>query len=212
MIGQGLPQSPDPHIGRGQKQPEQSSPAQQRRYYQQQALPSLHQHQQRAELEQQHQHQRHHGNRPTARVFHDFQGTFAVTEAAQPGIGTVGQAIQVQTATEQNPGTKQQGGMQQQRTAVEQGIQAPQQYAKQQPHQRIEQQRAAQLLRCRHPRQTHRQAAEKLQGNPEREHLSALPADCRQPAPQGGTRRHDRLRPAVTAREAGPWPAPATNA
>ncbi|MCY1182369.1 hypothetical protein D9M73_229280 [compost metagenome] len=67
----------------------------------------LDQRQQCGEFKQQHQHQRHHGDRPAARVFHDGQRTLAVAKTAEPGVGAVRQAIEMQPAAEQYPDAQQ---------------------------------------------------------------------------------------------------------
>ncbi|MNR14883.1 hypothetical protein D3C85_1313810 [compost metagenome] len=140
MVRQGLAQPTAAHIGRAEEQTQQCRAADQRREQQQHALAAVEQRQQGTELEQQHQHQRDHGNRPAARVLHDQQRALAVAETAQPGVGAVGQAIQVQGAAEQHPGTEQQGGVQQHRAARQQRVQPPEQPPEQQPHQRVIQQ------------------------------------------------------------------------
>ncbi|MNF99010.1 hypothetical protein D3C84_818940 [compost metagenome] len=122
-------------------------------------------------FEQQHQHQCDHCDRPAAWILHDRQCTLTIAESAQPGIGAVGQAVQVQRAAEQHPHRQQHCRVKQQWRTQQQPVQHPQHRAEQQTHQRIKQQRAPQFFRRRHARQANRQAAQELQGDPEWQHV-----------------------------------------
>ncbi|MNO88250.1 hypothetical protein D3C76_796910 [compost metagenome] len=103
MLGQGLAQPPGPHVRRAEEQAKHRCSTNHRRQDQQRTSPPLHQHPQGAELQQQRQRERDYRNRATAWIFHDPQGPLPVAEAAKPGIGAVGQAIQVQCPAEHHP-------------------------------------------------------------------------------------------------------------